>query len=478
MTACSPPTWRSACAISVPDRLAEWLPGASASPLPSNPPTVQPLPWRDPLGVFRAAAALEDAAFLLSRGAAGPRARYSYLCFSPRIVLRQQNGQITANNIPIDGDMFAALRKSLAGGRRDASPVPFAGGAAGFFSYEAGAALERVRHPAGGFPALPEAQFGIYDKLVAWDHAARACWLIGASPQDMPFPWRDAAESAAPRLDWQAEASAALHQARIAQCIALIRAGDIFQANITLPFTASLPVGVTPAACFAVLAAANPAPFSAYLPCGPHQAIASVSPERFVSLSAGDVLETRPIKGTAARHADPSRDAALAQALAASGKDRAENLMIVDLMRNDLARIAEPGSVRVPALCALESFASVHHLVSAVTARLAPGRDALDVLRAALPAGSITGAPKIRAMQIIAELEPAPRGAYCGTAAWIGYDGAMDSSVLIRTASIAQGSIIVQAGGGITAESDPEAEWQEAMTKMRPMLRAFGCDRF
>jgi para-aminobenzoate synthetase component 1 len=262
--------------------------------------------------------------------------------------------------------------------------------------------------------------------------------------------------------------------ARVRRTLDFIRAGDIYQANITAPFVAELPEAVRPADVFVALQAANAAPFSAYIACGGDAAVASVSPERFLRLDARGAIEARPIKGTRPRGATAAQDAAQAAELSASDKDRAENLMIVDLLRNDLSRVALPGSVRVPVLCGLESFASVHHLVSVVEAILRPGLGAIDLLRAALPGGSITGAPKIRAMQIIAELEQQARGPYCGSAAWIGFDGAMDSSILIRTLTVTGDRVVAQAGGGIVDDSDPAAEWDELIVKIVPMLRALG----
>ncbi|MCB2109200.1 MAG: anthranilate synthase component I family protein, partial [Rhodobacteraceae bacterium] len=179
-----------------------------------------------------------------------------------------------------------------------------------------------------------------------------------------------------------------------------------------------------------------------------------------------------PIKGTRPRGPTPGEDRRNADALLASGKDRAENLMIVDLMRNDLARECVPGTVRVPELCSLETFTAVHHLVSAVTGTLRPGKTAVDALAACFPGGSITGAPKIRAMEIIAELEPAPRGPYCGTMFRLGFDGALDSSILIRTVQKSGSLAVAHAGGGIVADSVPEDEYQESLTKARPLLAA------
>jgi para-aminobenzoate synthetase component 1 len=214
------------------------------------------------------------------------------------------------------------------------------------------------------------------------------------------------------------------------------------------------------------------APFSAFLDLGGGRAIASASPERFLSLDASGHVETRPIKGTRPRGSNAEEDARLRWELAQSAKDRAENLMIVDLLRNDLSRVSTPGSVRVPSLCEVESFSAVHHLVSSIQADLAPGKGAVDLLMASFPGGSVTGVPKIRAMEIIQELEPARRGPYCGAIAWLGWDGAMDSSIVIRTVAMAGRDIVVQAGGGIVADSDPAAEYEETLVKARPLLTA------
>ena len=204
------------------------------------------------------------------------------------------------------------------------------------------------------------------------------------------------------------------------------------------------------------------------------------SPERFVEV-AGGVVEARPIKGTRPRAADPRQDAELAAELSASAKDRAENLMIVDLMRNDLSRVCAAGSVKVPRLCELETYANVHHLVSVVTGALAPDRDVYDVLEAAFPPGSITGAPKVRAMEIISELEAEPRGPYCGALGWIEGTQAMDLNVMIRTASLRRRPeggwrASVRSGGGIVADSEPDAEYAETLTKVSALRRALGGD--
>ena len=245
---------------------------------------------------------------------------------------------------------------------------------------------------------------------------------------------------------------------------------DIFQANLSQRFQADLPPGLDAWGLYRRLRARNPAPFAAYLDTGAVQ-IASASPERFLELR-GRQVETRPIKGTRPRGATPAEDLALGQELLASAKDRAENVMIVDLLRNDLSRVCRDHTVLTPEICVLESFATVHHLVSTVTGELRPGLDAVDLLRATFPGGSITGAPKIRAMEIIAELEPTARGPYCGAIGWMGADGWMDTSITIRTFAIKDGRVAFQAGGGIVADSDPAAEYEETLAKARALLES------
>ena len=248
-----------------------------------------------------------------------------------------------------------------------------------------------------------------------------------------------------------------------------ILAGDIFQANLSQRFDA--PLSEPPWEFYRRLRTQNAAPFAAFLDF-PEALVLSASPERFLSVSADGSVETRPIKGTRPRGVGPEHDAALGQALTASAKDRAENLMIVDLLRNDISRVCAPGSVRVPELFALEHYATVHHLVSTVVGDLAPGEDALSLLRAAFPGGSITGAPKVRAMEIIAELEPSERGVYCGAIGYVSLTGALDCSIAIRTAVAHAGRVYFSAGGGIIADSDPEEEYRETLDKARGMIDA------
>jgi para-aminobenzoate synthetase component 1 len=270
---------------------------------------------------------------------------------------------------------------------------------------------------------------------------------------------------------WRPEVSRARYQAMVRRAVEYIRAGDIFQANVTQRIIGRRPAGLDPFTLYRRLRSLSPAPFAAFVNTG-RASILSASPERFLRLGAEGDVDTRPIKGTRPRGRGRRQDRGLAAALLASEKDRAENLMIVDLLRNDLSRVCRIGSVTVRELCALESFANVHHLVSEVRGRLDVGTGAVDLLRAAFPGGSVTGAPKIRAIEIINELEPARRGPYCGAIAWLGFDGAMEASIVIRTMVMRGDDIVAQAGGGIVADSEPADEYAESMDKAGALLQS------
>jgi para-aminobenzoate synthetase component 1 len=333
----------------------------------------------------------------------------------------------------------------------------------------------------------PDLACARYETLVAFDHQERRSIAIGADEagarQALAWLEAPAARARAGRLACRLESPpSALHEAIVAAVTARIAAGEIFQANVARAWTGALKPGRRPFDLFARLAAASPAPFAAYLRL-PGLALVSNSPERFLRVrldgSGGLVAETRPIKGTVRRGRTLEEDKALVAALAASLKDRAENLMIVDLMRNDLSRVAAPGAVEVPELFVVERFANVSHLVSTVTAGLARGKTAIDLLQAAFPPGSITGAPKVQAMKVIAGVEP-PRGPLFGSLFWAGFDGAFDSNVLIRTAAFAEAEgawrFEARAGGGVVADSDPVAERAETDAKISAILDALTKD--
>lgn len=455
-------------------------------------PILIDIPWHDPLDAAHGLLTQpqDGAAFrlvLVGRGS-HPLARWSYLCAAPVEVRRWQTGDAGG---PLDG---LEERLQAAGIHLHPDGPPFQGGWAGLAAYELGGAFERLpRPPAPAGAAWPDLLLGLVDTLAAFDSVARRAVVlsVGLDAEGRPDPVLAASRArtladtlartrpiarpgppAGTRLDPVQDRASVV--AAVARTVAFTHAGDIYQANISRRLSGSLPAGAGPADLFHALMSRHPAPFGACLLAG-DLALVSHTPERFVTCRADGTVETRPIKGTRPRQADPAADAAEADQLRASIKDRAENLMIVDLMRNDLARVCEPGSVKVPRLFALESFSTVHHLVSDITGQLRAGRTAFDLLAATFPPGSVTGAPKVRAMQIIAELEQEARGPYCGAMLWAGWDGALDSSVLIRTAALVRQDsggwrMDVRAGGGIVADSDPAAEHEEMQVKARAFV--------
>ncbi len=416
-----------------------------------------------PAELFPAFAARPGCAFL-DTALPSATASHSILACEPSLVLRG------------GPEILPRLRAELAA--RAVAPVPdlpFVGGAIGYLSYEYGSALDRVPASSPDDLGLPDLAFAFYDTALVHDHATGVTTLVAADATAIdrlhafttsPPPFSSlpaySVGPLAPDLTREAYADA------IARVRAYIAAGDTYQVNFTHRFTA--PFSGSAAALHARLRALSPAPHAAFLDFGDFQLVSS-TPERLLRAS-GRTLETRPIKGTVARLADPAADAAQRAALLASAKDHAELLMILDLARNDLGRVAAPGSVHVAARHDLETYATVHHLVATVRAELAPGLDRFDALRALHPGGSITGAPKIRAMQIIAELEPARRQAYTGALGYLGYDGDADLAIAIRTITCARGRASYHVGGGITWDSDPAAEYEETLHKGRAMHAA------
>ena len=451
---------------------------------------VRELAWIDPVEAASRLAGQGPLAFLDSARMHPSVGRFSYIAVDPFGLFQVREGSAFWNGVAEGAPPLVALRRRLALYRIDRSPdlPPFQGGAIGVFDYEFGWSLEGRRPPVAG--QSDDVHLAFHDLVVAFDHVARACWLIASGfPAVEADARRHRAEMrlaqvagrlsrpqrqvATPAQDirWRAEISRDRHRANIEQVKAYIRAGDIYQANIAQRFTAPLPETADPWSLYRTLRRSNPAPFAAYLDCGARK-ILSTSPELFLR-SDGRHVETRPIKGTARRVDDAAADREIAARLLTSRKDRAENVMIVDLLRNDLARVCVPASVDVPVLCGLETYAGLHHLVSCVTGELAAGRDGLDLVAASFPGGSITGAPKIRAMEIIAEIEGRPRGVYCGAIGSIGFDGSLDLNIAIRTIVIEAGHMELCAGGGITILSDAEAEYEETLTKARRLFEAF-----
>ncbi|MFQ1996134.1 aminodeoxychorismate synthase component I [Aeromonas veronii] len=352
--------------------------------------------------------------------------------------------------------------------------LPFIGGALGLFGYDLGRRFERLPVQAAADIAVPDMAVGIYDwallrnvatgdwQLVHWGDevglANRLAWL--EQQQAKPAP------AFALQGSWQSNMSRAEYGEKFARIQEYLAAGDCYQINLTQRFSAPYQGDEWQAYC--LLATANKAPFSAFIRL-PDSALLSLSPERFLLLD-GRHIETKPIKGTRPRHPDPVTDRQVARELAQADKDRSENLMIVDLLRNDIGRVSRPGSVSVPHLFAVESFPAVHHLVSTIHGELDARWQGVDLLRACFPGGSITGAPKIRAMEIIEELEPQRRNAYCGSIGYLSQHGRMDTSICIRTLIAEAGRLHCWAGGGIIADSDADSEYQETYDKVARIL--------
>ena len=440
--------------------------------------------------------------------------RYSYLAADPfefvclsvdEAIALERNG----------AGVFPMLQQRLARFATEtiAGLPPFQGGLAGLFSYDLKGTLERI--PAARYDefSVPAVALGLYDVVLAIDHVAEKAWIVsqgwperdpalrrrragvrleefGSRVQGSerrvqgsgfrvqpevasPFPLVES-ESLAPQFPVLAGTELTSNFCRaeyletVGRAIEYIRAGDIFQVNLAQRLLH--PANDDSRSLYLRMRRRNPAPFAGYFDLEEYQ-IASASPERFLKVTNGHV-EARPIKGTRRRSLWPEADLFAGDELLQSEKDRAENVMIVDLLRNDLSRVCTPESVRVSELCRLESYEFVQHLVSVVHGELRPECGPFDLLAAAFPGGSITGAPKVRAMEIIAELEPTARGAYCGCLGYIGFDGSMDTSILIRTITAGRGWWQLPVGGGIVAQSDPLREYEETWHKAEGILRA------
>ena len=448
----------------------------------------------DPEIALQALASLPDIAFLDSGSSPSDLARWSFVAADPFARFDISNGQALWQGEKIDGDALDVLREKFSEFSIDRAndSIPFLTGAIGFISYEMGKTFETIPEMPNSKPNDLDLSFGFYDVVLAHDLKDHKSYLISSG-----FPALDEQRRLAraeerlhvfqerlaqaprktipndPITNWTSNFTKESYEQAVKDIIEAILRGDIFQANLSQCFHAKRPKNFDPLTFYLQLRARSPAPFGAYLVCGDH-IYASNSPERFLKLEGHGKVEARPIKGTAPRSENKDEDRALAHALLLSEKDRAENTMIVDLLRNDLSRVAKTGSVRVPTLCGLETYANVHHLVSIVEATLKPEHDLFELIRATFPGGSITGAPKIKAMEIIARQEKTPRGVYCGSIGYLSFDGRLDLNIAIRTASISPDEISFSAGGGVTLLSEPEAEYRETLIKAERLFNAFG----
>jgi len=409
--------------------------------------------------------------------------RYSFLTAEPFLVFSSRGDRWTVRgheSAAGTGNPFAKLAELLArhtSVHRADTPFPL-GGAFGYFGYDLKNQIERLPGRAPDDLSLPDCWFGFYDWLIVFDHMTDRVFQVGPQPVQLNVGGASARRSVANvQAGRRAEAPPTFIESNFERVDFLravrraknyIAAGDIYQVNLSQRFHAR--ANVPAADLYLVLRETNPAPFAAYLDIGEAQVLSS-SPERFLRLS-GRHVQTRPIKGTRPRTGDEANDQVAARELMMSAKDQAELVMITDLERNDLGRVCEFGSVHVPELVRLEEYATVFHLVSTVEGRLREGVSHVEALRACFPGGSITGAPKIRAMEIIDELEPHARGVYTGAIGYFGFNGESDFNIAIRTMIQKGNDVYFHAGAGIVADSDPGAEYEETLAKARGMIAA------
>lgn len=462
-------------------------------------PLVQEINYQNPYHVFSYFKERTESIFLDSAELRLQCGRYSFIAIDPFQVMRSKNGVLTINDRVLCANPFEVLEQALQKFSLETlrGLPPFQGGVAGYWGYELIQHLERIPLAVHDDMAFPDLVLGFYDTVLAFDQVKQKAWIFSSG-----FPVQnenkrqrrarerlqaileelnhlpqvrldvDTAQCCAGLIAWQMSFLPRDYQAVVQKTIDYILAGDIFEANLSQRFKTAMPQAISTFEIYTCLRNINPAPFMAYLNFS-DIILVSASPERFIKLYAGQV-ETRPIKGTCARGKTRKEDEQHALALLASEKDRSENIMIVDLLRNDLSRVCEDNSVAVLKLCGLESYATVHHLVSVITGQLQKKFTAIDLLKVTFPGGSVTGAPKYRAMEIIAELEPTQRGPYCGSIGYIGFDGQMDSSMTIRTFCIKDQIITFQAGGAVVADSCPQQEYEEVLIKAKALFRVLG----
>lgn len=414
--------------------------------------------------------------------------RYNIMVWSPAVIVESKNGNtrvtVTDSNEytestdaplqvldSIQRTAFSEIRIDSALSAEDINALPFLIGCTGLAGYDLGRYYEVLPESAKDGYRCPDLAVGLFEQSVIEDTVTGKRYFCRLSNAETPDFWHSGAarhEHAPFRLtsNWQSNLSKQSYVSALNRIHDYLLAGDCYQVNMAQRFNATYQGNEWQA--YQTLSEANKAPFSAFIRL-PQSTIISISPERFLSVRNSKV-ESKPIKGTRPRFDDASQDKASAEALLNTEKDRSENLMIVDLLRNDLSKHCKPGTVEVPALFALESYEAVHHMVSTVTGELNDDASPLDLLAGAFPGGSITGAPKIRAMEIIDELEPDRRNVYCGSIFYLGFRQDMDSSILIRTLLAEQGNLYCWAGGGIVVDSQPDEEYQETLDKVSRIL--------
>lgn len=443
------------------------------------------------VGLLHSARGTGEAGLPGAPGRLGALGRYSFVAARPMAVARAEPG---SDLVLVEGppewspapnqDPLAAAAALLQQAGRDvpSSALPFAGGGLLTLSYDLGRRYEEVPERALAEDSPPDLHLAVYRRVVCFDHLEGTATLTGPGPGlkaeevlaalaelSVTPSEKSPSDASDPELGSRSESlDASAYRAAVAEAQERILRGDLFEVNLSRRHVLE---GVDPERLAAALPRLAAAAYMADLDLGDRRLL-SASPERFLRLDAQGRIESWPIKGTRARYADPGQDAAAASELMESDKDAAELAMITDLVRNDLGRVARPGSVRVVAPRLLQSWPTVHHTLSVVAAELAPGRTWDELVRAAFPPGSVTGAPKVEAMQVIEALEPVRRGLYCGAFGWVGFDGALDLAVAIRIAEVKEGRARIHAGGAILLDSDPQEEELEARTKARALLKA------
>lgn len=462
-------------------------------------PLVEELYPSDPLKLFHHFSTFAGSILFDSSKYMADLGRYSFIGISPFLFLTSKNGQVILSgekNETLNNTCpFNELQKQLSRFPLETLPgmPPFQTGAAGLFSYDLVHHLENIPRFKQDDMQFVDMAIGFYDLIMAFDNLLNKTYIMSSGYPELKLS--DRKQRAKNRITWLLNeiaqitdspepnrtkiASQDIHsnfkQADYLQAVEKTRqyilAGDIFEGTVSQRFKTTLPKTLSPYDLYLRLREVNQAPFSGYFNINNDQIIASASPERFLKLENG-LIETRPIKGTRPRSKDLQEDKKLIAELQASEKDKAENVMIVDLMRNDLSRVCLDHTVVVPQLCKVETYPTVHHLVSVIQGQLQANFNAIDLLRATFPGGSITGAPKIRAMEIIAEVEPTSRGPYTGSLGYIGFDGNMDSSILIRSFCLNKNQATFQVGGAIVLDSDPKSEYEESLVKARGLMRA------
>jgi para-aminobenzoate synthetase component I len=432
----------------------------------------------------------KDSFFLDSGMDSEKLGQFSFIGFDPIALFKSKDREIVITRdgaeTVMEGNPFDELQKLIAEYKLDyITEIPFVGGAVGYFSYDLCHHVEKLPRTAVDDVKIPDAYFGIYDGIIAIDHRGgvdkvyvatlgvksdeeELCLEIMAAIESGE---REGIEISLPEKKRKSEfksnfASKEEYKEAIEKVRAYIKTGDIYQANLTQRFETT--IEETPYELYGKLRSINPAPFASYLNLDGFQIVSS-SPERFIKLKDG-IIETRPIKGTIPRGKTAEEDKRNREQLLSSEKDKAELLMIVDLERNDLGRVAKTGTVKVTELFHLEEYATVYHLVSTIEAELREDCDAIDCVKATFPGGSITGAPKIRSMEVIDELEPTQRNIYTGSIGYIGFNGDMDLNIVIRTVVCKDGKAYFQVGGGITWDSDPQLEYEETLHKAKALM--------